>query len=273
MVGRHMDERHANDTRRGGCEGLLERTGSQVWERSRAVNFDPIDNEFAPRIIERLVPDGVAVCDVGCGNGRTTLDLASSRPNGSFVGCDFSENMIASAEEARGEAGIGNVNFRVFDATTPSLPQDMRGEFDLVLTKRLLINVKGQAKRRVLENIHSMLKVGATYILIECFDAPLERINDIRNVIGLDRIRVRPFNEYLNDEIFKEIIDGLFEEIERIDYSSLYYFISRIFNAGLSEGEPAYDAPINLLAARLVKAGVNPIQGYSPEVAYVLRRK
>jgi SAM-dependent methyltransferase len=240
---------------------------------ARAVNFDPIDNEFAPRIIERLVSDGIVVCDVGCGNGRTLLDLAKNRPNGLFVGCDFSENMIASAEGARGEAGIANVSFRVFDATAPSLPHDMRGKFDLVLTKRLLINVKGQAKRRALENIHDMLKPGGAYILIECFAAPLERINDIRSVMGLDRIRVRPFNEYLADNIFKEIIDGFFEEVERIDYSSLYYFISRIFNAGISEGEPAYDAPINLLAARLVKAGVNPIQGYSPEVAYVLRRK
>jgi SAM-dependent methyltransferase len=240
---------------------------------TQAVNFDPIDNEFAFRIIERFVPDGVTVCDFGCGNGRTTLDLASSRPNGRFVGCDFSENMIASSEKARAEAGITNVNFHVLDATTPSLPEGMQGRFDVVLTKRLLINVKGPAKRRVVENVHSMLKAGAIYILIECFDAPLERVNNIRDVIGLKRIRVRPFNEYLNDRAFEEIINGLFEEIERIDYSSLYYFISRIFNAGLSEGDPAYDAPINLLAARLIKAGVNPIQGYSPEVAYVLRRK
>jgi SAM-dependent methyltransferase len=239
----------------------------------RAVNFDPIDNEFAPRILERLVPDDIAVCDVGCGNGRTLLDLATNRPNGSFVGCDFSEEMIARAEEARVEAGIVNVNFRVFDATSPSVPLDMTDRFDLMLTKRLLINVRGQAKRRVLDNIHSMLKPGGTYVLIECFTAPLERINDIRNLIGLDRIHVRPFNEYLDDDVLKKVIDDLFEVIDCIDYSSLYYFISRVFNAGLSVGEPAYDAPINLLAARLVKAGVNPIQGYSPELAYVLRRK
>jgi SAM-dependent methyltransferase len=239
----------------------------------RAVNFDPINNEFVPRIIERLVPDGIAACDIGCGNGRTLLDLAANRPNGRFVGCDFSEKMIATAEQARSEAGIANVRFRVLDATVPSLSHDMEGKFDLALTKRLLINIKGHAKRRVLQNIHGMLKPGGTYILIECFAAPLARINDIRNVIGLDRIGVRPFNEYLDDDFFKEIVDDLFEEIERIDYGSLYYFISRIFNASLSEGEPAYDAPINLLAARLVKAGVNPIQGYSPEVAYVLRRK
>jgi ubiquinone/menaquinone biosynthesis C-methylase UbiE len=239
----------------------------------RAVNFDLVGNEFAPRILESLVPDGIFVCDVGCGNGRTLIDLATSRSTGRFVGYDFSEKMIASAEEARAEAGVVNVNFRVFDATAPSLPLDMTGKFDLILTKRLLINVKGQAKRRVLDNIHGMLKPGGTCVLIECFTAPLERINDIRDLIGLDRIRVRPFNEYLNDDVFKDIIDDLFEVVERIDYSSLYYFISRVFNAGLSEGEPAYNAPINLLAARLVNAGVNPIQGYSPELAYVLRKK
>jgi hypothetical protein len=65
-----------------------------------------------------------------------------------------------------------------------------------------------------------------------------------------------------------------FEEIEQIDYSSLYYFISRIFDAGLSEDELAYDAPINLLAARQVKGLVSTrSRGYAPELTYVLRRK
>jgi ubiquinone/menaquinone biosynthesis C-methylase UbiE len=167
MVGRPMDERTQTTPAEVDAKVFWNEQARKYGTDVRAVNFDLIDNEFAPRIIERLIPDGVAVCDVGCGNGRTTLDLASSRPNGRFVGCDFSENMIASAEKARGEAGIANVNFRVFDATTPSLPQDMRGEFDVVLTKRLLINVKGPAKRRVVENVYSMLKAGATYILIE----------------------------------------------------------------------------------------------------------
>jgi hypothetical protein len=30
---------------------------------------------------------------------------------------------------------------------------------------------------------------------------------------------------------------------------------------------------MNLLAAQLIKAGVNPMQGYSPELTYVLRKK
>jgi len=239
----------------------------------RAVNFDPVNDELAPRILERLIPDGIAVCDLGCGNGRTILDLAVNRPNGRFVGYDFSENMIASAEESRSESGIVNATFRLFDATATSLPPETTGEFDLLLTKRLLINVRGEAKRRVVDNIHALLKPGGTYVLVECFTAPLERVNDIRELLGLDRIRVKPFNEYIDDALFEEIISGLFEVIECIDCNSLYYFISRVFNAGLSDGEPKYDAPINLLAARLVKAGVNPIRGYSPELTYVLRKK
>jgi ubiquinone/menaquinone biosynthesis C-methylase UbiE len=69
-------------------------------KHARAVKFDPIDIEFAPRMLERLVPEGIVMCDLGGGNGRTLLDLASNRLNGCFVGCDFSENMIASAEES-----------------------------------------------------------------------------------------------------------------------------------------------------------------------------
>jgi SAM-dependent methyltransferase len=239
----------------------------------RAVNFDPVGDGLAPQQLERLVPDGAAVCDLGCGNGRALLDIAANRPNGRFVGCDFSEEMITTAKQSCVQSGLANVSFRLFDATDSEPPADLVGKFDMVLTKRLLINVKGQAKRRAAANVHAMLRSDGIYVMMECFISPLERVNDIRELVGLNRIKVKPFNEYLSDDAFNNTIVDLFDVIEVIDYKSLYYFISRVFNARLSDGEPRYDAPINLLAAQLVKDGINPMQGYSPEVTYVLRRK
>ena len=106
--------------------------------------------------------------------------------------------------------------------------------------------------------------------MMECFLEPLRRINDMRIKIGLNEIRVRPFNEYLEEDFIENISD-LFSVEREVDYEGLYYFISRIFNAYLSDGEPAYDAPINQLAEKLLSLGFNPIKGYSPELGYVLK--
>jgi SAM-dependent methyltransferase len=208
---------------------------------------------------------------MGCGNGRALIDLATARPNGRFVGYDFAENMVRVAETRRQKLGLGNVRFACFDATD-ALPADVLGTFDMVLGKRLLINIKGPAKAKVLKNLADMLRPSGTYIMIECFDAPLQRINHIRVGLGLDRIVVRSFNEYLMDEFLDEV-RRLFTVERLVDRASLYYFISRIFNAHLSAGKPDYHAPINQLAARLVLQGVHPMTGYSPEVAYVLKKR
>jgi hypothetical protein len=144
--------------------------------------------------------------------------------------------------------------------------------YDIVLGKRLLINIKGFAKLQALKNIYAMLKPNGAYIMIECFVEPLERINNIRSRLGLERINVRSFNEYLHASFIGDI--GRYFDVEKlIDRGSLYYFISRVFNAYLSGGKPEYQAPINKLAAQLTLEGVQPMQGYAPEVTYLLKKK
>ena len=144
--------------------------------------------------------------------------------------------------------------------------------FDMVIGKRLLINIKGEAKRQALRNVYDMLRDGGTYLMIECFVDPLERTNDARQVLGLDRIKVKEFNEYLTAGFLKEV-DRYFTTERVIDVASLYYFISRVFNAALTEGQPDYFAPMNQVAAKLTQAGVRPLTGYAPEVTYVLTKR
>jgi SAM-dependent methyltransferase len=237
-----------------------------------AVNFDPVQEQLVADLLNEIVPDSVAVADLGCGNGRTLIDLAPARPAAHFVGYDFAENMVRVAESRRLKLGLNHVQFTCFDATAPEPPSGAIGAFDVVLGKRLLINVKGPAKTRALQNIHAMLKDGGTYIMVECFVEPLQRINAIRSGLGLDAIVVRSFNEYLT-EGFMDEVRRLYTVELAIDRGSLYYFISRVFNAFLSEGKPDYHAPINQLAGRLVQSGVRPMTGYSPEVAYVLKKR
>ena len=58
-----------------------------------------------------LLP-GQRVLDLGCGSGRTTLELASRvGPAGQVVGLDISAEMVARGQERAAQFGAGNIEF------------------------------------------------------------------------------------------------------------------------------------------------------------------
>jgi len=243
----------------------------QLKEDVRAVNFDPILDELENFFLEKLIGDNDVVCDLGCGNGRATIYLAQKKPNCLFHGIDFASNMIMVANEQKKKLDVANVHFQQHDATADDLLSLLDIKFDKIISKRLLINLNAENKIKAVKNIHSMLKRNGELIMIECFTEPLSKINDIRSKLNLNEITIRFFNEYLSFDFFNKIKD-LFCIEQKIDFGSLYYFISRIFNAALSEGTPDYFAPMNKLAAQLIKMGINPIEECSPEIMFVLKK-
>jgi SAM-dependent methyltransferase len=237
-----------------------------------AVNFDPLDDRFGESILKEFVAGNARIADLGCGNGRSIVDLAILHPSSQFFGYDYSEKMIEVADAQKKKLGLSNVQFSCYDATSPSPPLDSMEMFDLVIGKRILINIKGKIKSQVVANIYKMLRARGLYVMIECFEDPLNRINEIRRILSLSEIRVREFNEYLDTNFVGELSE--YFVVERvIDIGSLYYFISRVFNAYLSEGEPNYLSPLNQLAARLAMEGIQPMHGYAPEIAHILRKR
>jgi ubiquinone/menaquinone biosynthesis C-methylase UbiE len=230
-----------------------------------AVNFDPHLEEISTREILKLIPDGLRVCDVGCGNGHPIIEAALQNPHGVFTGCDSSVEMVKIAL-ARNTAP--NLTFFHGDITT--MTTDPLPRFDIVLGRRLLINLNYGEKLAALDNIRAMLKPYGKYIMVECWQEPLDKINAMRKIIGADEIKVRSVNEYLTYDFAREMWQRFTPtSIAPKTYSSLYYFISRVFNAG---GD--YNAPINLLAKKLIEAGLDPLTseyGYCPESIWELQ--
>jgi ubiquinone/menaquinone biosynthesis C-methylase UbiE len=238
----------------------------------KAVNFDPLEEELEIFFINQLIAEQETICDIGCGNGRTLIDLALKKPKCIFYGLDFSEGMISVANEIKASLNISNITFYHLDAILDNLGNYIDIRFDKIITKRLLINLKGNDKLKAINNIHEMLRENGIYIMIECFLEPLEKINIIRQKLGLSEIKVKYFNEYLSYELLDEI-KSMFMVKEIIDFESLYYFISRVFNAYISNGEPDYYAPINKLALKLTKMGIHNMTGYSPEIIILLQKR
>jgi trans-aconitate methyltransferase len=104
-----------------------------------------------------LRPDDV-VLDVGCGDGRITVAIASSLADGRAVGVDVSGEMISHATAQHCHAPVNNLRFAQADAA--ALPFD--SEFSVVFSNAALHWVPDQ--RAALLGIARALRPGGRFI-------------------------------------------------------------------------------------------------------------
>jgi 2-polyprenyl-3-methyl-5-hydroxy-6-metoxy-1,4-benzoquinol methylase len=74
-----------------------------------------------------LLERGARVADVGCGHGASTILMAKAFPASTFVGIDYHDLSIATAQQRAQEAGVSNAQFTVADATSYT-----GGQYDLI---------------------------------------------------------------------------------------------------------------------------------------------
>lgn len=81
-------------------------------------------------VVDKL-QQGARVADVGCGHGASTILMARTFPQSTFVGFDYHEASIRTARQRADEAGVSNVRFEVADATSyDGGPYDFIAFFD-----------------------------------------------------------------------------------------------------------------------------------------------
>jgi len=82
---------------------------NRIYRHQRLV-YDPTRKYFLlgrDRLIDRLQPhDGHKVLELGCGTGRNLILAARRYPNARFFGLDVSTEMLTSAIDAIGRAGL-----------------------------------------------------------------------------------------------------------------------------------------------------------------------
>ena len=84
-------------------------------------------------LVPGLVADlerGIKVMDVGCGSGRAINKMATLFPLSQFVGCDLSDDAIATANLEAQSLGLENVHFKTQDAAV----LDLSEQYDLITT-------------------------------------------------------------------------------------------------------------------------------------------
>lgn len=219
--------------------------------------------------IKSKLIDGEHVLDAGCGNGFSTLLFSKACPHSTFVGIDYSKQMILQANAALAKTTNRRVSFAVNDVL--DLPD--LGEFDTIISERCIINLHnfGEQKAAILQ-MAKALKPNGRIILVENTQEGLQSLNLLRTKFDLPEIKTRWHNYYIPQRELEQWLPLHFE-IESVEnIGNLYYLMSRVLYAKLAQiesKEPQYDHLINLIASQLPSLGKH--YAYSPNFMYVLR--
>lgn len=252
------------DRRAREAAGKLEATTNDIWLRELEVNT----------IVETLKALGLdrdaRLADLGCGDGLAAVRIARAFPELSVLGLDYSENMLELARQRlRTEMALHpeirqRVTFVIGDVTKldASLGDQL---YEVILTDRCLINLDSQRRQYdAIRQIAEHVKPGGTYIAIENFVEGHNNMNAARRSVGIEEIPIRWHNLYFSEKKFVSRCEKYFDHIEISDFSSSYYFATRVIYSALCwmQGvEPDYNHEIHQLAVRLPSFGqLSPIR-------------
>jgi trans-aconitate 2-methyltransferase len=124
------------------------------WNASGYARVAELQEVMAGEVLALLTLNGnEQVLDLGCGNGKVTAEIAARVPEGSVVGVDASDKMIAFAEQNYGDRP--NLRFQTCDIRR--LP--FHDEFDLIVSFNALHWIPDQ--ENALRALRSAIKPGA----------------------------------------------------------------------------------------------------------------
>jgi SAM-dependent methyltransferase len=223
--------------------------------------------------VKSLAGQPSSLLDVGCGDGYSTLAVAKALTGVAVRGMDYSSRMIEIARDrlARESESTRRVRFEVGDAL--DLVATLVSEtFDVVLTDRCLINLPTlELQARAVEEIAAHVRPQGHYLAIENFADGQQNLNDARATVGLPPIPIRWHHRFFTSEEFLRATRDAFDIIETKDFSSAYYFATRVIYSAMCKmrgEEPDYNHDIHRLAVHLPRTGQ-----FSPIRMVVLQKR
>ena len=210
-----------------------------------------------------------SVLDIGCGNGFTTEKIAKLVDK--IRGVDYSGEMIHKAETDYGSGVNKNITWGVEDV----ISMDTYEKYDLVLSSRCLINLESWEDQKIaLDNIACLVRPGGLFMMVECTKQGRNKLNDLREKVGLTRIPSIKFNQDFDDDLVWDYLSKIGFTIVNIDGFGLYEVISKVVHSlYVDPEEPSYYHKLNQVALKMAKALPNTFTQYSHEFVAVLRKK
>ncbi len=131
-----------------------------IWDAEAYRRSSTAQWEWGREVIERIRLRGdESVLDIGCGDGKLTVELARMAPRGRVLGLDNSPEMIHYARKAFPSERYPNLKWVVMSAEE----MNFQGAFDLVFSNSALHWIKDQLS--VLKRIKRSLKPSGRLIV------------------------------------------------------------------------------------------------------------
>ena len=226
------------------------------------ITFDMEINE-----ILKELKDGQTILNIGCGNGVKDIEYCQKK-HIHLKGIDFSQQMIDVAKTQLNKIANlqGSLEFEYGDV----LNLNESKKYDVVITNRCLINLESDEQQiQAIDSIYEVLNDDGIFLMMECTMQGLNNINDIRKKFGLEEIKERWHNKYLNEEKILDYISKKFKDVEINNFNSTYFLLSRTLNALMTKNtdEINYTSEINQYAAKLPALGA-----YAPLKLFIIRK-
>ena len=222
-------------------------------------------------IVNTYINSKSKILDLGCGKGQLLKYLDKKKKIKNAIGVDFSKRFIFEAKKKK----FKHINFYCEEVEKFIKRKKIKvKKFDIIIFKRLLINLENSKKQiKLINDVSKLLKRNGKILAIESSIYYNININYFRKKLSLNPIKPPWHNCFLNDQkLFKiKFTNVKLQKIEEL--FSTYYFFSRVINAyfnKLIKNEPKYDNLINKFGWFLPQ---NFIKGFSRERLYLFEKK
>lgn len=228
---------------------------------------DIILDELEENQIIKNIKTNKTILELGCGNGVILKKILKKKKIKSYLGTDFVKELIDSCKF---KFNSENLNFKTLDMTLID-KSTFSERYDYIITKRAIQNILShKLQLKVIDNAGYFLKKKGMMILVESSANAQRNINALRKKYKLSKI-IPPFhNLFFNDDKIKNYKFKNVKLFKINNFSSNFYFISRIIYALYAKKflkkKPTYNHPLNKIASmldeKLIKNDFSQIKTY-----------
>jgi tRNA (cmo5U34)-methyltransferase len=104
--------------------------------------------------------------DIGSGHGVAAAAVLDAFPNSTAIGLDISEAMMEIGRERMARFG-DRFRYQVGDFADGTLPSDLSGPFDIVVSSRAIHHITPDAKRRLFADIFEHMATGGCFMDVD----------------------------------------------------------------------------------------------------------
>jgi SAM-dependent methyltransferase len=188
------------------------------------------------------------VLELGSGTGFLAERVVKRlRPLGAelhFDGVDFS----AIGVERASQRDLPECDFH--EADFLAFVEGADGTYDIVITQRSIMAImEPDAQKRLLSGLRDLLRPDGVGLLSEGSMQGLDRLNELRAGLGVDRLEKVWHSCYLDERE----IEFAFGSMEIVHFAPLYWLLTRVVYPYFDE--PRHNTPLHKFAASLPQAG------------------